>query len=358
MKIPRNIFLILTLIFMCQPAYGEDHTKWLQNQIDKTPVGGLMHLPAAIYNVTNIVVDKPITIEGDGNGTVLSMIGHEGYLLDVRMGGYKNHESHNEGVNFRNLTMTGDGRRFKTGAIKVADLDHATFENLNIESFNGSAFYVQSSFRESVLKNIHTRYCGNVTDAVIDVGHHSAKDATNNIFLSDIFSVYSFGKDIRIGNAPDDKPVRHIYLNRIFVHGVVKQEERNVYQWSSDELQTLRVSIENAVDVKLNDVFIGVAGKNNPSMLIGGHGLWRGGSLPILVMLNGVTFQGHYEQTAGTENNGVAVRIVSGNLITITQSTFLDHPRGSIAVAPLRIELKVSENWYINTPSTLTGSVF
>jgi len=324
---------------------GKKAVSSLQNMINSTLPGGRIHLKAGTYYTDSLYIDKPITIEGDGGGTILKMVGKSGFLVNIVRGSVRNEEGHNYGVSLRNLRLDGNNRSSAVGAISISHLDHSTFENLFIEDFNGNAIYVRESFRESVIRNVHVRYCGGQRHAVIDIGHHRKSDPTNNIYLSDIFLVYSFGTDLYIGNTDGtNRAVRKIFVDRLFIHGPLPQIQGRKYVWKKGELASTRIRIDHAFDVKISMATINVAGVGSPAVLLQSNaqsvkpkGL-KGHKAPYLVTLDNLTIGARYQllHRGGKVdmNRGGGITVLSGERVVIDNCAFYGHLKPPIYVAP------------------------
>ncbi len=336
----------------------------LQRRINETPSGGVLRLDSGLYVGSNIKIDKPITIEGNNAGTIIKMIGSSGYLLTLVKGSELNDERQNHHVHLKNLTLDGDHRLQKVGAILIANTDQSTFENLTIEHFNGGAIHLGSAVRESVIKNIHTRYCGNVEQPVFDIGQRVKGEATNNIYLSDIFIDYSFGTDLYIGSAIDvERAVRRVLANHIFIHGPLPAIQGRQYRWRENELSVPRLQIGNAYDVKVTDSVINVAGVSTPAVVLKSTILGRdyarkvGIDSPSMVVLNGLSISARYYRLTNNKSwdmsTGGAVSIFSGQNIILTNSFFQGNGVSPVLVVPEADAQVLYTNQVIDSEKTL-----
>jgi nitrous oxidase accessory protein len=99
------------------------HANVLQEAIDKAPVGSILKLPAGVYK-GSIVINKPITIigkednvviDGEGNGTVITIKGSF--------------------ITLKNLKITGSGDRHENldAAIKISDGKQCEITNCTVD---------------------------------------------------------------------------------------------------------------------------------------------------------------------------------------------------------------------------------
>lgn len=345
-----KLFIYIFSCCLCAVSNAADLTGGnsvtnLQKVIDGTASGGLITLPAGIYETNGLVINKPLTIEGSGSGSVIKMTGNKGYLISIVKGKYLNDEGQNHHVVLKNLNLDGSARGQSIGAISIENVDQSTFENLIIENFNGSAIHIERAVRESVINNIHARYCGNINQPVFDIGQRVKGEATNNIYLSDIFIDYSFGTDLYIGSAADvERAVRRVFANHVFIHGPLPQIQDRQYRWTEKELSVPRLQIGNAYDVKITDSVINVAGINTPAVVIKSTPLGRsyarkiGLDSPSMVVLNGLSISARYYRLTNNKNwdvsTGGAVSIFSGQNIVLTNSFFQGNTSSPILVMP------------------------
>jgi hypothetical protein len=301
---------------------------YLQDMVNATTVGGKLYLPAGIYQVNQLILDRPITIEGDGWGAVLQMVGKDGYAIKIVRGLERNEEGQNHDISLRNIRLDGGDRIWPVGAVSIANLDHATFENMTLENFQGSAFSIEKSLRESVFRNIHIRYCGTQNAASINIGQEGLGDATNNIYLSEIFIAYSFGTDIFIGNTKNSGgSVRRIFADHVFLHGLLPAVKGRKYSWSENEIKSVRLRIGDVFDFRLRDSTINVAGIGMPAILVGADEMQREGARkrgldsPSNIVLSDITVGARYQLIAGQGLDmpeGGALTVLTGEKIYLS----------------------------------------
>lgn len=337
------LLCVSSVVFCAELSANKDYS--LQQLIDNTPTGGVLRLSTGIYTVEGLIIDRPLTLEGDGYGTRIKMIGSSGVLVKVLKGKILNDEGQNHHVSLRNLTLDGNDRKYNVDAITIDNLDQSTFENLTIEHFNGSAIHIKQAVRESVIRNIHTRYCGNIKQSVFDIGQIVKGEATNNIYLTDIFIDYSFGIDLYIGSAVDvERAVRRVLASHVFIHGPLPSIQGRKYTWTSSELSVPRLQIGNAYDVKISDSVINVAGIGSPAVVIKSPPLGRnyarkiGLDSPSMVVLDGLSISARYYRLLKNKNwdisTGGAISIFSGQNIILTNSFFQGNTSSPILLAP------------------------
>ncbi len=223
-------------------------TMTLQAAINATPAGGKLRIVAGDCKVTGLIINKPITILGDGFGSVtagttsneyiggtrISPFGEvNGYLLTVQKGSISNNEGHLYGVNLSDIYFEGGRRAAATGGLKISHLDHSYFQNLRFDSFRRSAINLSSSVRESTFDRIATKFCGNNTVkgydpvknypaiAIIDIGKG---DGTNQIKFTNSNIVYSLGDSVVIDSLSGARGgVRQITFRDTMFHGLLPQ---------------------------------------------------------------------------------------------------------------------------------------
>lgn len=224
---------------------SSNDTVALQAAINATPVGGKLRIVAGHCKVTGLTINKPITILGDGfgsltagatnnlyvGGTRISPFGAvNGYLITIQKDSILNNERQLYGVNLSDIYFEGGQRNAATGGLKISNLDHSYFQNLKFESFQRSAINLSSAVRESTFDRISTKFCGNNTVkgydpvnnypaiAIIDVG---TSDGTNQIKFTNSNIVYSLGDSVVIDSLSGAwGGVRQITFRDTMFHGV------------------------------------------------------------------------------------------------------------------------------------------
>ena len=129
-----------------------DDTAAIQSAIDAIAPGAILFFPVGDYIVSNLSIQKPIVIEGDGvaamasaftsspsygaylSGTrIKSKAGSSGYQFNITRGSIVNSEDRLYGVQFRNIYLFGSNRTVDAGGIKIEFSDHCLFEDVFIE---------------------------------------------------------------------------------------------------------------------------------------------------------------------------------------------------------------------------------
>ena len=208
-----------------------------QAAIDACPVGGIVFVPSTTtsYRVANIVINKPLTLVGEGFGSQLKAVtGATGYIIKVdgTAAGVVTRTSlgfdggaHTCFVNISNLYLEGDGRGASIGGLYINQADWGTYSNLIIFNCVREAINCYSGLRESVFENINTRWCGSdTTYPNINLNDQAAVTAEshNNLIFRAIFSLYALGDHVQMdtinGKAYN---VRKIRFENCMFHGII-----------------------------------------------------------------------------------------------------------------------------------------
>ncbi|MGB8517555.1 MAG: hypothetical protein WCD45_06665, partial [Gallionella sp.] len=227
---------------------SSNDTTQLQAAINATPSGGRLRLVAGDCKVTGLTINRPITIVGDGFGSVTAGVASNayvggtrispfgvvnGYLITVQRASVINNEGNLYGVNLSNIYFEGGQRAAATGGLQLAYLDHSYFEDLRFDSFQRPAISLSKSVRESAFNRIATKFCGNNTVDGYDPVHNFpaisiidtatvASDGTNQIKFTNSNIVYSLGDSVVLDSLSGASGgVRQITFHNMMFHGIL-----------------------------------------------------------------------------------------------------------------------------------------
>jgi len=107
------ITLLSSLLLLASP---------LQDAIDNAPEGSIIKLDPGVYQ-GNVVITKPITIEGKGEGVIIDAMG-KGTIVTIK----------SSYVTLKNLTLTNSGSRHENldAAIKISDASQCEISDCTI----------------------------------------------------------------------------------------------------------------------------------------------------------------------------------------------------------------------------------
>ena len=306
-----------------------DDTAAIQAAIDGIADGATLFFPVGDYVVSNLTIDKPLVLVGDGvaamaasgAGTYLAGVritsksGTTGYLFNVSAGTVTNSEGHNFGVQFRNIYLFGRNRGDDVGGVKIQDTDHFVFEDVFAESFQREAINFYSSCREGSVQRLRTRFCGTRNTSgtsypAIGLVETSASDPSNNIRFIDCGLVYSMGDTVLVDvtNKLATNQVRKIHFLDCFFHGIFTSIDSVPYTFTADEKALTHLNNKGG-DVQVENCNFLFAGDNKPHIY---SGTSTAASQTPITHVYGSTFVNHYSLTS----LGYGIQAVSGTLFT------------------------------------------
>jgi hypothetical protein len=313
------------------PDGSTDNSTDIQTAIDALPAGSHLYFPATTsnYKAYNLIVKRPLTISGDGRGSVIeAKTSATGYVLKIdgtETGSVKNQELHLYGVVVRDLAFYGDCRGASIGAIYTRKLDHSTFKNLWIFEFQREAICCYSDTRECTFENIQTRWNGtlgsypniNLYDNVI------TGDASNILRFDEIYSIYPLSDHIWMDTASGHGyRVRDIIFSNCKFHGLVSAKSgdgHNPGNWDFTNpdvtgFQFIKIGYATRIRITGCDFVTGGVEKAGIELNTG-----DGGS-PEHFIFVGNNYNGHYNSANHADNICLYIAdasavVISGNII-------------------------------------------
>ncbi len=208
------------------PWTGTDNAVALQNAVDNAPEGAVLLVEGRMLT-SKIVTNRPVTFAGFGPWAS-QIIAHSGvtgdYLFELGDGAATEawaRESHFRWINFRDLRIDGNGRTVPMGGIKLRQLDHLHWSNVEIWHFAETGLDINETVRESEFHNVHVRFCGDAThpQASVWTDPVSTRDPSNNLHFYGCKSLYGFGTHLLLGGGTATSRVRTLDFHSLFIHG-------------------------------------------------------------------------------------------------------------------------------------------
>jgi len=340
-----------------------DDTAAIQAAIDAVDPGAILFFPVGDYIVSNLNIQKPIVILGDGvaamasanpsspsfgaylSGTrIKSKTGSSGYQFNITVGSIANSEGRLYGVQFRNIYLFGNNRTVDAGGIKIELSDHCLFEDVFVESFQREAILFNASVRESSISRLRTRFCGTRNTSgtsypCIGLVESSTSDPINFIKFIDCSFVYSLGDAVLVdhSNGSATGQIHDVYFTDCLFHGTLSFIQGSPYTITADMQQTVLLRNKGGRDIVATNGNFLFAGDNKPHVL--SETSTVGGFLPT-TQINASTLVNHYSLTS----LGRAIEALSGNVL-VDQTRIQTSITGSIKVYSGANYL-IGQNWF------------
>lgn len=210
---------------LAAPSGGDD-TAAIQAKIDALAPGGLLVVPPADYLVTQLIVDKPLTIAGVGADSKL--IAHSSasdYLIYVRGGDTpgitQGDGSFLYGVTIRDLFLEGAERGEPAGGIRLRDAQRCRIDNVFIQNFAKSGVYFQRRVRNNFFNDVHIKLCGDHDSGYAhwEIRDTGSGDGHNNNYFSQCESIYPYGSHVLAHSTNTSSATRNHFFTNCMFHG-------------------------------------------------------------------------------------------------------------------------------------------
>lgn len=205
------------------PSGGND-TAAIQAQIDAIAPGGWLFFPVGDYQITQLLIDKPLRISGMGADTRL--IAHStatDYLIYVQgsVGMEQGDSTFAYGVTISDLFLEGDERGVAAGGIRFRDAQRCSVSNVFIQNFQKSGIYFQRRVRNSFFDRVFVKNCGDLDNdrahfEIVDTG---TGDGHNNLYFVGCESTYPYGAHVLAVSTNTSSPTRQVFFTNCMFHG-------------------------------------------------------------------------------------------------------------------------------------------
>lgn len=189
-----------------------------------------LFFPDGVCRCADVVIREQINIT-TSLGTSFKPIGAGTFVLKID-GSINPTEEDSIRVNINRLKIDGGSRTFAFDGLHIANLLRSTIGEIIIERMAGVAVDFVHNVKEVAIGVIQTIDCGsttslNVYEAVVDMTESGTTgDTHNNIYINNLYCVYSRGPDFVIdGVSGASSNPRKIIVNNYMIHGHIEASD-------------------------------------------------------------------------------------------------------------------------------------
>jgi hypothetical protein len=189
-----------------------------------------LYIPSGQYRVIDLKLRRSKEIHWS-SGASFKPIGTGSFIFKID-GSVNPEEESAIRVNMNRIVLDGGARAFPIDGLHLNLLLRSEFGEIIIKNVNGKGIDFTNSVKETVFGVIRTQDTGSTTSlgnykAVIDLTEVALTgDAHNNIFINNLYCIYSRGPDLVIdsANTRTNNP-RKIHINNFMIHGHIEASD-------------------------------------------------------------------------------------------------------------------------------------